>query len=88
MGAEPPGADTLTATRDGAQVEVPDFDPVLIKKAIKLAQEMGLPIAGFEVLADGGTEPGVTVVELDLTAIADARRRVPAWRHDPVIWGP
>ena len=21
-------------------------------------------------------------------AVAEARRRVPAWRHDPVIWGP
>ena len=41
-----------------------------------------------EVLADGGTEPGVTIVDLDLAAVADARRRVPAWRHDPVIWGP
>ena len=30
------------------------FSAPKVKKAIKLAQEMGLPIAGFEVLADGG----------------------------------
>lgn len=41
-----------------------------------------------EVLADGGTEPGVTLVNLDLSEITKARRRVPAWRHDPVIYGP
>ena len=41
-----------------------------------------------EVLADGGTAPGVTLVDLDLARVEDARRRVPAWRHDPVIWGP
>ena len=41
-----------------------------------------------EVLADGGTGPGVTLVDLDLAAADDARRRIPAWRHDPVIWGP
>ncbi len=35
-----------------------------------------------EVLADGGTEPGVTLVDLDLTAVPDARRRVPSLRHD------
>ncbi|KGJ13961.1 nitrilase-related carbon-nitrogen hydrolase [Paracoccus sanguinis] len=37
---------------------------------------------------DGGTAPGVTLVDLDLARVEDARRRVPAWRHDPVIWGP
>lgn len=30
------------------------FSAPKVKKAIKLAQDMGLPIAGFEVLADGG----------------------------------
>jgi predicted amidohydrolase len=35
-----------------------------------------------EVLADGGTEPGVTLVDLDLTQVADARRRVPSLQHD------
>ena len=38
-----------------------------------------------EVLADAGTDPGVTIVDLHLDRIADARRRIPAWRHDPVI---
>jgi len=35
-----------------------------------------------EVLANGGTEPGVTLVDLDLTQVADARRRVPSLQHD------
>ena len=41
-----------------------------------------------EVLADAGTEPGVTLVDLDMARVNDARTRVPAWRHDPVVWGP
>ena len=41
-----------------------------------------------EVLADAGTEPGVTRVDLDLREVARARARIPAWRHDPVIFGP
>lgn len=41
-----------------------------------------------EVLADAGPEPGVTTIDLDLARVAEARSRVPAWRHDPVIWGP
>src|SRR6056297_1329252 len=34
-----------------------------------------------EVLADAGTAPGVTLVDLDLDAVDRARRRVPALRH-------
>ncbi|WP_371823303.1 carbon-nitrogen hydrolase family protein [Paracoccus sp. Z118] len=41
-----------------------------------------------EVLADAGEEPGVTLVTLDLSQVDAARGRVPAWRHDPVIFGP
>ncbi|HHY03031.1 MAG TPA: carbon-nitrogen hydrolase family protein [Paracoccus sp.] len=41
-----------------------------------------------EVLADAGNAPGVTLVDLDPARVAEARARVPAWRHDPVIWGP
>ena len=41
-----------------------------------------------EVLADGGTSPGVTVVDLDLGAVREARRRVPALWHDRVFEGP
>lgn len=41
-----------------------------------------------EVLVDAGTEPGVTLVDLDMARVDDARARVPAWRHDPVVWGP
>ena len=35
-----------------------------------------------EVLGDGGTEPGVTVVDLDLSQVEEARRRIPALSHD------
>ena len=35
-----------------------------------------------EVLSNGGTEPGVTLVDLDLTQVADARGRVPSLQHD------
>ena len=41
-----------------------------------------------EVLADGGTEPGVTVVDLDLAAVKAARGRVPALWHDRVFDAP
>lgn len=35
-----------------------------------------------EVLLDAGTEPGVFVIDLDLAAVDDARRRVPSLFHD------
>lgn len=35
-----------------------------------------------EVLADGGTEPGVKLVDIDLTEVAKARGRVPSLQHD------
>ena len=41
-----------------------------------------------EVLADGGTEPGVTLVDFDLAAVNDARGRIPALEHDRDIEGP
>ena len=41
-----------------------------------------------EVLADAGTEPGVTMVELDLTQVAEARRRLPSLQHDRDFEGP
>ena len=41
-----------------------------------------------EVLADGGTEPGVSFVEIDPEAVAEARRRVPSLDHDRVFGGP
>ena len=34
------------------------------------------------VLADGGETPGVTLVDLDLKAVDDARRRIPSLNHD------
>lgn len=41
-----------------------------------------------EVLADGGTDPGVTLVDLDLTQVAQARGRVPSLQHDRGFDGP
>ena len=35
-----------------------------------------------QVIADAGTEPGVTVVDLDLSEVDKARGKVPALRHD------
>lgn len=35
-----------------------------------------------EVLVDAGSDPGVTVVDLDLTAVSQARHRVPSLTHD------
>lgn len=41
-----------------------------------------------EILADGGTEVGVTVADLDLGMVERARGRVPSIRHDRPIEGP
>ncbi len=41
-----------------------------------------------EVLADGGTDPGVTFVDLDLAQVDAARHRVPALSHDRGFDGP
>lgn len=41
-----------------------------------------------EVIADGGTEAGVTLVDLDLTEVAKARARVPSLSHDREFTGP
>ena len=41
-----------------------------------------------EVVADGGTEPGVTLVDLDLDEVARARARVPSITHDRDFAGP
>lgn len=41
-----------------------------------------------EVLADGGTEPGITYVGIDLAAVDRARGRVPSLRHDRPFDGP
>lgn len=35
-----------------------------------------------DVLADAGTEPGVIFADLDMAAVSDARRRIPALTHD------
>lgn len=41
-----------------------------------------------EILADAGTEPGVTLVDLDLTQVDEARGRVPSLSHDREFTGP
>ena len=35
-----------------------------------------------EILAEGGTDPGVIVADIDLGAVAEARARIPALQHD------
>lgn len=41
-----------------------------------------------EVIADGGTEPGVTLVDLDLSLVENSRARVPSLTHDRPFEGP
>lgn len=41
-----------------------------------------------EVLADGGTEPGITYVDLDMEEVAKARGKVPSLTHDRKFDGP
>ena len=41
-----------------------------------------------EVLADGGTEPGVTLVDIDLARVAEARARIASLTHDRDFEGP
>ncbi len=41
-----------------------------------------------EVLADGGTDPGVVLAEIDLQAVEQARARIPALDHDREFSGP
>jgi predicted amidohydrolase len=41
-----------------------------------------------DVLADGGTETGVTLVDLDLAQVGDARHRIPSLGHDRTFAGP
>ena len=41
-----------------------------------------------EVLADGGTDPGVTFVNIDLTEVDRARGRIPSLDHDRKFSGP
>ncbi len=41
-----------------------------------------------EVLADAGTEPGVTLVEIDIARVDQARHRIPSLTHDRGFDGP
>lgn len=41
-----------------------------------------------EVLADAGTETGVTVVELDLAMVNNCRKKIPSLTHDRPFKGP
>jgi len=40
------------------------------------------------VLADGGTDPGITIVDLDLAEVSKARGRIAALTHDRPFKGP
>lgn len=41
-----------------------------------------------EVIADAGTEPGVTLVDLDLSRVDDSRSKLPSLTHDQPFDGP
>jgi len=41
-----------------------------------------------EILAEGGTDPGVVTADIDMAALADARARVPSLTHDRDFEGP
>jgi predicted amidohydrolase len=41
-----------------------------------------------EVLADGGTGPGITCVDIDLARVAEARARIPSLTHGRAFSGP
>jgi predicted amidohydrolase len=41
-----------------------------------------------QVIADGGDEPGVTLIDLNLELVRDARQRIPALTHDRAFEGP
>ena len=41
-----------------------------------------------DVLAEGGTDPGIIMADLDLNAVNDARARIPALQHDRPYAGP
>lgn len=41
-----------------------------------------------EILAEGGTEPGVIVADIDTAMVQDARTRVPSLLHDRAFKGP
>lgn len=41
-----------------------------------------------EVLTDAGTEIGVTLVDLNLDAVEQARKRIPSLTHDQIFEGP
>jgi predicted amidohydrolase len=41
-----------------------------------------------DVLAEGGTDPGIIMADLDLNAVNEARARIPALQHDRPYAGP
>lgn len=41
-----------------------------------------------EILADAGTEPGITLIDLDLNEVTKARARIPSLIHDRAFSGP
>ena len=41
-----------------------------------------------EVIADAGTDPGVTLIDIDREAVASARSRIPAWGENRAFGAP
>lgn len=41
-----------------------------------------------EVLCDGGTQPGISLISLDLSEVAKVRSRIPSLHHDRAFTGP
>ena len=57
--------------------------------ALRKTHGHSLAIAPWgEVLADGGTDPGIVLVDLDLAEVSHARRRISALTHDRDFAGP
>ncbi len=79
------------AIETGAYVLAPAQTGAHAASAGKPRQTFGHSLAVSpwgEVLADGGTEPGVIYVDLDMNEVAQARQRIPALMHDPKFGGP
>lgn len=71
------GCFVLAPAQTGRHAEDPRFDKG------RRTYGHSLVVAPWgEVLADGGTDPGVTLVDLDLAQVDGARARVPSLTHD------
>jgi predicted amidohydrolase len=76
------GAFVLAAAQTGSH-------PRTVEAAERQTWGHSLAVAPWgEVLVDAGDAPGVSVVDLDLALVKDARRRIPALTHDRDFTGP